>query len=132
MPIIKVSPYTVINKSIEKWSNKDFLIYFSNKLKETTGKELDIPPIAWQGFMSRMKGFRKKLGISNVDYKNFIDNVFAKLFVGKQYVPAFGSIVSERVFNLLKKHSLLQYDDNAFDQLREQLYKDSILFQKHE
>jgi len=130
MPIIEVSPFVVISKPLEKWSNKDFLIHYSNKLKETTGRELTIPPIAWQGFMSRMKGFRKKLNISNQDYKDFIDRVFAELFVGKQYVPAFGSIVSERVYHILKEHSLKRYDDNAFRRLREQLYKDNILFQK--
>lgn len=132
MPIIEVSPYITIHKPLEKWSNKDFLIYYSNKLKEITGRELTIPPIAWQGFMARMKGFRKKLGISNQDYKEFVDRVFSELFIGKQYVPAFGSIVSERVYNILKNHKLRQYDDDAFRRLREQLYKDSILFQKHE
>lgn len=132
MPIIKVSPYVEINRPLEKWSNKDFLKHFSNKLKETTGKELDIPPIAWQGFMGRMKGFRKKLGISNQEYKEFIDRVFSELFVGKGYVPAFGSIVSERVYNILKNHSLKRYDNDAFQQLRDQLYKDAILFNKHE
>lgn len=130
MPIIEVSPFVVISKPLEKWSNKDFLMYYSNKFKEITGRELTIPPMAWQGFISRMKGFRKKLGISNQDYKSFIDRVFTELFIGRQYVPAFGSIVSERVFNLLKKRFLKECTNDDFIKLRDKLFRDNMLFKQ--
>ena len=130
MPIINVSPGYVIYREVKNWNNKDFLFYFSNKLKEITGKDLDIPPVAWQGFLGRMKGFRAKLSIDNSVYKDFIDNVFSQLFVAKNYEPAFGSIVSERVFNILRNHSLKEYSNDEFTRLREQFYKDVILFKK--
>lgn len=132
MPIIKVSPGHIIYRDVKNWSNKDFLFYFSNKLKESTGKELNIPPVAWPGFLGRMKGFRAKLSITNFVYKDFIDNVFSQLFEAKNYVPAFGSIVSERVFNILRNYSLKEYNNDEFIRLREQLYKDVILFKKYE
>lgn len=132
MPIIEVSPYYTIYRETKDWTNRDFLFYFSNKLKELTGKELNIPPVAWVGFLGRMKGFRSKLGIANQEYKDFIDKVFSELFEGKNYVPAFGSIVSEKVFHILKKHTLKEYSNDEFAKLREQLYKDVILFKNNE
>ncbi len=130
MPIIKVSPFHTIYKDTQDWTNRDFLFYFSNKLKKMTGKELNIPPVAWPGFLGRMKGFRAKLSISNQAYKDFIDNVFSELFEAKDYVPAFGSIVSERVFNILRNYSLKEYSNDEFTKLREQLYRDVMLFKK--
>jgi len=132
MAIIQVSPYHTIYKDLPNWTNREFLFYFSNKLKEFTGKELNIPPVAWVGFLGRMKGFRSKLGIANQEYKDLIDNVFSKLFEGKNYVPAFGAIVSEKVFHVLKKRELKEYSNDEFAEIRAQLYKDVILFKNNE
>ena len=132
MAIIKVSPNNVITKKLENWTNRDFLFHFANKIKETTGNELNIPPVAWPGFLGRIKGFRKKLGLNNHDYKEFMDNVFEQLFVGKDYVPTFGSIVSEKTFNVLKHYSPVATatSNDDFVKLREALYKDVCLFIK--
>jgi len=130
MPIIKVSPYNVITKDLDKWTNRDFLFHFSNELEKMAGKGLDIPPVAWPGFLGRIKGFRKKLGLGNTDYKDFIDKVFQQLFIAKDYVPTFGTIVSEKIYNILKHHALDQYSNDEFTRLREQLYRDVMLFKK--
>jgi len=121
---------TVIHKDIATWSNKDFLIYFSNRLKELTGSSLDIPPVAWAGFLSRIKGFRKKLNLDNFKYKKFIDSVFVIFFNTDGYTPAFGAIVSERVFyvvNGAKNTTPTQQVD--WKKLRDELYKNNLLFQ---
>jgi hypothetical protein len=118
-----------INKPLEQWTNKDFLFYFSNKLASQTGKGLRIEGPAWIGFLSRIKGFRNKLHLSNQAYKDFIDKVFGDFFARDGYVPAFGAIVSERVYFIVTKYSgetHLQYSD--FEQVRRELYGNNTLF----
>lgn len=125
------------DKLVEKWSNRDFVLYYSNKLVPLTGHRLEIPPEAWLGFMSRMKAFRKKHELDAIAYKQFIDNVFDTFFTQKGYVPAFSAIVSIKVYTavqlLQKKRGHKQqsmYNNEAFLALRDQLYGDSTLFQK--
>jgi hypothetical protein len=130
MPTIRVSPLVDIHKDIPLWNSRDLLIYYSNKLKEFSGEHLEIPPVAWRGFMGRIKGFKDKLHLSSQDYKNFMDDVFRKLYIDKHYVPAFGAIVSERVYNLLKKDSLKQYSNEDFIALRDKLFQDKLLFKQ--
>lgn len=121
---------TVNHKDIATWSNKDFLIYFSGLLKDLSGRPLDIPPVAWVGFMSRMKGFREKLKLDNLRYKEFIDNVFSVFFNMDGYTPAFGAIVSERVFYVVNKAMATSPSQSVdWEKLRNDLYKNNLLFQ---
>ncbi len=130
--LIKVSvvPQRFPKKEINDWSNKDHLIYFSNRYKDLTTHSFDIPIDAWVGMMSRMKGFRSKLHLDNIRYKTFIDNVFNVFFTQANYVPTFGAITSEKVYyvtnKLLKNRSC---SNTEFEQLRNQLYS-SDLFKK--
>ena len=118
-------------KSIEKWSSRDFLIYYSNKLKDLTGRYLEIPSDAWMGFMSRIKGFKKKLKLTNIEYKHFIDQVFSNFFVKNKYEPTFGCIVSERVFDIVnKERNSNEYSNEDFEQIKAELYKDHSEFFK--
>jgi hypothetical protein len=127
----KIMISSEIDKPIDKWSNKDFVIYFSNKLAETTGTPLKIEGPAWIGFMSRIKGFRSKLVISNTQYKEFIDSIFSKFF-DRGYVPVFGSIVSERVYFVIQKLNslIIAVSAEEFEQLRNQLFNNITLFKK--
>ena len=117
-----------IQKPLVKWSNKDFTSYYFNKLYFLTNKKVEIPPIAWQGFAGRIKGFRSKLNVSNKDYKNFIDEVFVTFFVKKRYVPCFGSIISEKVWHIFNKYK--GNSNEQFEALQDQLYGNTILFSK--
>jgi len=119
-------------KQIEKWSNRDFLIYFSNLLLDKTGNKLEIPTEAWVGYLSRMKGFRSKLNISNQVYKEFIDTVFSQFFTRNGYVPVFGAIVSEKVYGMVKSKpiSARTFGSYDFETLRNDLCNNGILFQK--
>lgn len=114
---------------IERWSNKDFLFYFSQKLEEMTGVGLDIPPVAWSGFLGRMKGFRDKLIISNIKYKEFIDCVFKNFFSRDSYTPSFGAIVSEKVYNIVLKElkKPTPFSNSDFQKLRDILYQNFSL-----
>ena len=108
------------------------MIYFSNRLRETTGSPLRIEGPAWIGFMSRIKGFRSKLTIPNEKYKEFIDAMFDKFF-DRGYVPVFGAIVSERVYFVIQQ--LLTPANNSvsnseFEALRNQLFNNLTLFKK--
>jgi hypothetical protein len=89
-----------ISKPLVKWSNKDFLIYFSNCLYSVDHKGLNIPPNGWVVYMSMIKGFRQKLSLSNGRYKQFIDWLVTDIFPLQDFVPNFGCIVSETLFNV--------------------------------
>lgn len=118
-------------KPLENWSNRDFLLHFSHRYKTLTGQSYKIPKEAWVGMLSRMKGMRTKLKLDNTEYKNFIDKVFDKFFTKANYVPNFGSIVSEKVFYITKKLIRDSSFSNAeFVRLREQLYNNNELFKK--
>jgi len=131
MPKIVVSASP--KKAINDWSNKDFLLYFSNLLKIARGKGLEIPPDAWPGFLGRMKGFRKKVILTNVQYKEFIDLLFSSALTQMGFFPNFGAIVSERVYylteKLRKKTMSALYD---FEKLRSQLYSNKEFFKRLE
>lgn len=119
-------------KEIKDWSNRDFVIYFSQKIKECTGNEMKIEPVAWQAFTGRIKGFRTKLHLSGEQYKEFIDIVFSNLFSHSGYAPNFGAIVSEKVYNISKKKPInsLQTLPSNFIDLRNQLYNTNSFFSK--
>lgn len=127
--LIEVSntPRYYCKKEIEKWSNKDHLIYFFKNYEKLTLHPFHIPKEAWVGMMSRMKGFRTKLNLDNEKYKEFVDNVFTVFFTQDNYVPTFGAIVSEKVFyvtnKLIKNRSC---SNNEFEQLRRQLYSSDL------
>ena len=120
-------------KPLETWSNRDFLFYYSNRQKFLTKRDFVIPPRAWPAFQGRMKGFRAKLNLSNEAYKEFIDKVFSELFIGKQYVPSFGAIVSEKVYYVISRTtsggttSLISAPEE-FEAARRLLFRDCELF----
>jgi len=93
-----------------------------------TKRELEIPSVAWQSMLGRIKGFRSKLHLSNIAYKYFIDDVFDKFFTNNGYIPTFGAIVSEKVYNIVKKKSIYNFED--IEKLRDDLYKNNLLFSK--
>lgn len=131
--IVKQSRFS---KSLDNWSNKDFLIYFSNRLRDLNGQGLDIPPVAWQGFLSRIVGFRNKLKLNNQNYKEYIDKVFDYFTSNPSYTPVFGIIVSEKVFYTVSKYKHLHQNNivtnEEFIKLRDQLYSNIMLFRKVE
>ena len=92
-----------IPKPLNQWSNKDFLIYFSNHLHLLDHRGLTIPPNGWVVYMSMIKGFRQKLNISNSRYKQFIDWLMADIFTQENYTPNFGCVISEMLFNTFSK-----------------------------
>ena len=141
MPIIKINPSNIPikifskgqEKPFDKWSNRDFLFYFSLQYHNLTESPYKIPGEAWIGMLSRIKGFRQKLNLDNEQYKKFIDDVFDKFFIKDNYVPSFGSIVSEKVFYTIKKINSLNIEsctNNEFTKLRDQLYSNNDLFKK--
>jgi len=119
-------------KPIEKWTSRDFIKYYFNKLQKFDGiNPPKIPPEAWIGFGSRIKGFQKKLNLTNHQYKQFIDTLFNKIFISDQYQPSFGCIVSEKVYFLAGKFkSSKEFTNTEFERLREELYRDRSLFEK--
>lgn len=120
------------SKEIEKWSNKDLLTYFSQHLQESTGYGLRLESdVEYSAFIGRIKGFRNKLNLNTVQYRDFIDKVFANFFSRERYAPAFGSIVSERVYNIVKKYcssSPPMYSD--FEKIKAELYTNNLLFKR--
>ena len=119
-------------KPLEKWTSRDFIKYYFNKLAKLENvPSLTIPPEAWLGFGSRIKGFQRKLTISNHQYKQFIDTVFDKVFSQDGYQPVFGCIVSEKIYFLVQKmKSSTHFDNSDFENLKKELYKDESLFKK--
>ncbi|MCK9428780.1 MAG: hypothetical protein M0R17_02065 [Candidatus Omnitrophica bacterium] len=113
-------------KPLDQWSNKDFLLYFSDSLKGAGNGGLLIPPLAWRAYLSRIKGFRLKLRVSNQEYKCFIDTLFSKAFLKNKFVPVFGSIVSERVYNMYQKSPELS--NEYFVAQRDELYNSNDFF----
>jgi hypothetical protein len=117
------------NKPVEQWSNKDFLLYFSQRYRLLTGQSFKIPSEAWVGMMHRIKSIKIKLKLNNKDYKEFIDKVFDNFFSRINYAPNFGSIVSEKVFFITTKMKKdINYSNNEFIRLRDELYTNSELF----
>lgn len=125
MPTIEIKP-------VEKWTNKDLLIYFSHQLKNLNGVGLKIPPPAWMPMMGRIKTFREKHNISAADYKKYIDSLFTEFLNDPKYVPAFGSLVTEKVYFAVKKLQNIKAvkgtTDSEFERLRRQLYTNNVLF----
>jgi hypothetical protein len=117
-------------KTVENWSNRDLLIYFLRKYEEFTTKRFEFPPDAWPGLLARIKGFREKLDLTPQQYKEFIDNIFHIFFTQEEYVPTFGTVVSEKVFYTIKKlleekkNSVITNDD--FQKLKEELYTSTL------
>ena len=111
-----------VNKPIEKWSNKDFLSYFSNRLYMLDKKGMDIPPNGWRYYMSFIKGFRDKLNISNVQYKAFIDKLFETVFKYENFNPNFGCMISEKLFNMfnIKAHNRESFTEDDFKALQKE------------
>ena len=141
MPIIKINtsniPTKIFSKGqeklLDKWSNRDFLFYFSLHYNNLTESPYKIPKEAWVGMLSRIKGFRQKLNLDNEQYKKYIDDVFSKFFIKDDYIPNFGSIVSEKVFYVVEKLNKLNIDactNDEFTRLRNQLYSNNELFKK--
>lgn len=128
---MKMTVTSSASKTVSSWSNRDLLIYFSDKMKESYSSSFSIPPVAWQSMMGRMKGFRTKLNLDSERYKNFIDKVF-EYFTQESYAPVFGAIVSEKVYHVVNKISSRQAEEKTdWLSLRDLLY-DNLLFQKFE
>lgn len=129
--LIKVSTHHQYNsKPLESWSNRDFLIYFADRYSNYTSKSFKIQGKAWIGMTSRIKGFRLKMNLNNSNYKRFIDNVFNNFFTQDNYIPNFGSIVSEKVFYSVQK--LLKNSNctnDEFEKLREEIYSSELFKQ---
>jgi hypothetical protein len=121
-----------IQKPLAQWSNRDFLLYYSNRLAEATGQGVRLEDsVAWQAFTGRIKGFRTKLNLDPRRYKEFIDKVFDVFFKLDDHVPVFGAIVSERVFHIVTTYlrdAHPMYSD--FEKLRKELYANNLWFQK--
>jgi hypothetical protein len=116
-------------KPVEKWSSRDILIYFSDKIAEVTGTRMQIEPVAWVAYLSRIKGFQMKLNLSPQMYKDFIDIVCDKFLRIDGYVPAFGAIVSEKVYHIARKYINPTFS-SEFEKLARELYSDNGLFSK--
>lgn len=131
-PIVNISVEQK-QKEVQQWSNVDFLKYFSERLKPfNEQKGLTIPPKAWGAFVGRIKGFRAALKVSPQMYKRFIDIVFDDFFVQDGYIPTFGTIVSEKVYNILMTSSThgMVYDNTYYLQLKQKLKINNNLYQK--
>ncbi len=120
------------SKATNEWSNKDLLIYFSQRLQQSVGYGLKLESdVEWAAFLGRIKGFRNKLHLNSLQYKDFIDKVFDNFFVRNEYIPVFGSIVSERVYNIIKKYcSSTRPIYSDFDEVKKELYSNNLLFKK--
>jgi hypothetical protein len=119
-------------KEVDKFTSRDLLLYFSAKYGEYTGIEFKIPRDGWVGMMYRIKTFQDKLKLTYPQYMEFIDNIFELFFTQENYVPNFGSIVSEKVFFIVKKlvkSKQSSCSNMEFEQLKQQLYS-SDLFKK--
>ncbi len=116
----------LLNKPVQQWSNKDFILYFSKKLKDRTGAGISVPSEAWVSFIGRIKGFRSKMHLNEVQYKEFVDKVTDVFFTQPGYTPAFGAIVSEKVFYVVKniKNPVGRFTNDDFVKLRDTLFKD--------
>jgi hypothetical protein len=112
-----------IQKPLEKWSNKDFLSYFSNRLYMIDKKGLDIPPNGWRYYMSFIKGFRDKFNISNAQYKAFIDILFETVFKYKNFKPNFGCMISEKLYNTfnIRSRNRESFTEDDFETLQKEL-----------
>jgi|GEM_PF-3509683 hypothetical protein len=124
-------------KAVSAWSNKDFVIYFATKLDKEFSSKFSIPAPAWQGFMSRMKGFRVRSHLESPEaYKEFVDKVFAVFFTKKDYIPSFGAVCSLKVYNVIKSikststsSGRYEYSNEDFEKLKRAIYGDTSLFE---
>ena len=120
-------------KAIEKWTSRDFIKYYFNKLKSLKNINTQaIPSEAWVGYGARIKGFIKKKNLSNFQYKSFIDSIFKNFYNSEIHVPAFGCIVSEKIFEITESFEKNRYSNRDFERLKEKLYTDNILFKNIE
>jgi hypothetical protein len=122
----------LLSKPIDNWTSADFVYYYSHKLEDTTGVKLFVPKDGWPYFAGRVKLFRNiHTTMSAAEYKDFIDNVMDILFTRKGAIPAFGAIVSNKVYNLfcseMRKHSISSSNNADFIALRDKLLSDKSL-----
>lgn len=115
-------------KPIEKWSSKDFMQYYNKQYNNLTGSYINIPPPAWPALLGRIKNFLIKNNIGNVDYKHFIDKVFDVFYKRMRREPAFGTIVSDKIYFILSKYDQSSlnnadtFNDDYFAKLQQELY----------
>lgn len=114
---------SITQKDIEKWSSRDFLLYFSRLMDKHYAQPLSIPSVAWRGFMARVKGFKEKLNLSNIEYKTFIDTVFDDFFKQDNYTPSFGTIVSEKVYGIMKSFNSARSSSTPAEKIDWMKYK---------
>ena len=119
----------LLEKPIENWNNKDFVRYYSNKLLSNNGFGLNIPSDSWVCFIRRVKGFRTQMNLSTAEYKDFVDKVTDILFSKPGAVPAFGAIVSSKVYNMMaaNKQAFANCTNDDFKKLRDTLLADKTL-----
>lgn len=104
-------------KSVDSWKPYDFYNYFEEKYREKYGK--DIRKKGSKAVIyKRIEDFMVLYGISNEDYKEFLDKCFSRYF-NQIILPQIGNIVSPSLYNrmmgeLPKKvtsEELLEIDD---------------------
>jgi hypothetical protein len=84
-------------KDIDKWTSFDFYNYFCKKFFEKYNREYRINGSLVKSY-SKIELFISQLGISNNEYKSFIDATFSRHF-NAVIIPILGNICSKSLYN---------------------------------
>jgi len=89
---IEKSGYWAELKEVCEWKPFDFLHYFCNQYQKKYKKEYRVLGNIVKAYQ-KIEGFVKQYGITNQDYKQFVDTSFSRYF-SDAFVPSLGTICS--------------------------------------
>lgn len=85
------------SKPVELWNHRDFIKYFYYRYEREFGTPAKVQRQVWGTGSVRISAFRKKLNISNQQYKNFVDHIFDYM-LGGDFRLQLKSIFSVKLF----------------------------------
>lgn len=96
MSIVKMSV-----EPVEHWNNSDFVGFIMRSIIDLRGDPtFKFPNVAWLMYGVHVKRFRKRVEITNVEYKAFIDWVFSDDFLRGRRAVSFLAVVTIDVYYL--------------------------------
>lgn len=110
--IEKTGAWTHI-KDVNSWKSFDFLNYFKVKHREKYNKEYRVVGSVVRAYI-RIEKFMQECGLSNAEYKEFIDLAYSRYF-NAVVMPMLGNVCSKHLFERLMGRKVRLSSEELFE-----------------